>query len=108
MKQGNRAILRMKKNLCAGGALDEKIFFCSVLMYDSKRECIYLVLEDEMLTKISLDAIYECQITTSEYTEICTGRVRERYYNEFGKILQFEIKNGFYKNNVKSVDKQMA
>lgn len=105
MKQGNRAQLIMKKNLCTDMNVDNKIYFCQIIRYDEKQECIYLVLEKEALTDISLDAIYECSIDSTEDVTVCTGRVRERYNDTFGQVLKFEIKNGFYKINVKSVDK---
>ena len=105
MKTGEKAALIMKKALLANVGLDEKTYLCEVLRYDSKKQCIYLVLENDLLPAISLDAIYECGIREQEDTIVCTGRVKERYYNASGKILEFEIENGFYKINLKSVDK---
>lgn len=105
MKTGDKAILIMKKALKADSRLDEKVYLCKVLRYENKAECIYLVLENDLLSVISLDAIYECRIQEGEETLICTGRMKERFYNEFGKTLQFRIENGFYKISVKSVDK---
>ena len=105
MKQGNPAELTMKKTLITSVGLDKKTYFCNVLRYDAKGECIYLVLENNLLTDISLDAIYECTVYTAEHKVICTGRVKERYNNEFGQILKFEIEKGFYKISLKSVDK---
>lgn len=105
MMKGNPAELIMKKTLCASAELDKKTYFCNVLRYDAREECIYLVLENTLLPDISLDAIYECIVYTSENKVICTGRVRERYNNEFGQILKFEIEKGFYKISLKSVDK---
>jgi len=105
MKQGSVATLWMKKALGATAVLDDKIYDCKVLLYDGKQECIYLVLENDLLPAISLDGIYECRVNQAEEQVLCTGRVRERYENQFGKILKFEIENGFYKINLKSVDK---
>ena len=105
MKTGDKAKLIMKKALNENIKMDEKVYLCRVLKYETKQECIYLVLENDSLPAISLDAIYECQIQEMKSALVCTGRIRERFYNEFGKILQFEIENGFYKINVKSVDK---
>lgn len=105
MKQGDYAELTMKKVLCIDSIHDQKIYFCKILRYDVKQECIYLVLENDILTNISLDAIYDCMIQTSEDKTKCSGRVKERYNDEYGQVLKFEIENGFYKINVKSVDK---
>ena len=105
MKTGDKVVLTMRKTLLANEQLDEKNYLCEVLRYEPKKECIYLVLENDLLPTISLDAVYECQIQQNEETRICTGRIKERFYNECGKILQLEIENGFYKISVKSVDK---
>ncbi len=105
MKQGTGAKLKMKKNLHKNAVIDQKMYFCKVLRYDAKWECIYLVLENDLLSTLSLDAIYECSIEKTGECIACTGRIRERYANEFGNILKFEIENGFYKINLKSVDK---
>jgi len=105
MKQGNHAELVMNKVLRAGQELNESKYFCKVLRYDVKQECIYLVLEEDSLEKISLDIIYECTVYTAEHKIVSTGRIKERYNDENGHVLKFEIENGFYKINVKSVDK---
>ena len=105
MKTGDKATLFMKKALLANAGMDEKKYICEVLRYEANRECIYLVLENDLLPAISLDAVYECRIHEQEKDIACTGRIRERYYNAEGKILEFEIENGLYKINLKSVDK---
>lgn len=101
MKTGDKAVLNMRKILLANTELDEKNYLCQVLRYEPKQECIYLVLENDLLPAISLDAVYECKIWEHEDTLVCTGRIKERFYNEFGKILQLEIENGFYGNKSK-------
>ena len=108
MKYGDKAELCMKKTILMEGIKDTKKIGCSVLKYDSKEECIYLVLENDALQNISLDGVYECKLSTQNELTSCVGTVKERFYNEYGKILKFQIKNGFYKINVKSVDKQGA
>lgn len=108
MKYGDKAKLCMKKSILMDGKIDSKLLVCSILQYEPKEECIYLVLENDLLQNISLDSIYECEIEVQNELVSCTGTVKERFYNEYGKILRFQIKNGFYKINVKSVDKQMA
>ena len=105
MKTGDKAVLNMKKTLLVNTVPDEKNYLCEVLRYEPKQECIYLVLENDLLPAVSLDAVYECRIQEQKDTLICTGRIKERYYNAYGKILKLEIENGFYKINLKSVDK---
>lgn len=105
MKKGMDAQLRVKKVLSGKEEFDSKTYSCKILWYDAKQECIYLVLERDFLTELSLDCIYECEVADPEEHLVCIGRIRERYNNEFGKILKFEIQNGFYKINLKCVDK---
>ena len=87
MKTGDKVVLTMTKALLANKQLDEKNYLCEVLRYEPKGECIYLVLENDLLSAISLDAVYECKIAEGEEERVCTGRIKERFYNEYG-ILQ--------------------
>lgn len=105
MKMGDAVVLVMKKQLVSGMELDEKKYLCHVCEYDTKKERIYLVLENDILPSISLDAVYECNVKTKEGVIVCNGRVIERYCTQSGKVITFQIKNGFYKISVKSVDK---
>ncbi len=106
MTSGSNATLIMTKTLNRNVQSDEKTYFCKVLSYDVKQECIYLVLESDSLSAISLDAIYKCKIYETENKVSCTGRIRERFQNQYGNIVKLKIENGFYKINLKSVDKQ--
>ena len=108
MKYEDRAKLHMKRSILMGGEIDLKTYSCSVLWYDSKDENIYLLLENDVLQNISLDCVYECELEAEQGILTCTGTVKERFYNEHGKVLKFQIQNGFYKISVKSVDKQKA
>ena len=108
MKYGDRAELYMKKSILIEGIKDTKKVDCCVLKYDPKEESIYLLLDSELLENVSLDGLYECKLYTKNEMITCIGTVKERFQNEHGKILKFQIKNGFYKINVKSVDKQMT
>ena len=105
MRQGNHAKLTVKKYLQKGYEKEYGSCEAIVWKYNAKEECIYFILENEELINVSLDIIYGCEICSGEEKISCTGRVKERYYNEQGKILRFEIENGFYKINVNSVDK---
>lgn len=105
MEKWRTAQLRMRKMLCTGGSLDETIYRCSVLDYDEKNEKLYLVLEEGDLAFLSLEAVYECRIMEENICISATGRIQERYCCEEGKIVKIAIENGFYKNNIKSVDK---
>jgi len=96
MKKGDRARFTVKKCLRKGYEKEYGDFWVSVWKYDAKEECIYFILEDEELINVSLDIIYGCEIFSGDKKISCTGRVKERYYNEYGKIVKFEIENGFF------------
>lgn len=108
MRKGDCAEIKMKKILCTGGSVDKNIYACSFLKYDAKEACIYLILQSAALDQLNLDAIYQCGIWTAQEKIDCTGRIKERYSSEQGKIIKFQVENGFYKISLKSVDKQMA
>ncbi len=106
MRNGEVAELRMQKVLGVGKKLDSNVHNCMVLRYDDKQEYLYLVLQSGELTELSLDAVYTCNVYTEKEEVSCTGRVRERYRAEAGNIVKIQVENGFYKINIKSVDKQ--
>lgn len=101
MKKGDNATLRMVKTLQSGSILDEREHSCRVLQYDEKKEKIWFSQISGELTELSLDAVYVCRIYEGNEQLECTGRIMERYCGENGKTFQFEIKNGFYKINLK-------
>lgn len=105
MRQGDQAKFTVKKYLKK--RYDQEFGTCTatVWKYAAKEECIYFILENEELTSLSLDIIYGCEISSKDEKATCTGRIKERYYNENGKMFKFEIENGFYKINLNSVDK---
>lgn len=105
MKKVDRVELKMQKAFRIGDAVDDTVYSCKFLRYDSRRECLYLVVDSVGLTAFSLDAIYLCEMQSGTEVLQCTGRIQERYCQKAGKTLKFEIENGFYKNNIKSVDK---
>ena len=107
MRRGDRVELKMKKMLQADGKLDDREYICKVLKYDKSRENFHFDLQSGMLTELSLDAIYECKITSVDTQIKCSGRIKERYRGEEGCVLKFQIENGFYKINLKNVDKQI-
>lgn len=106
MQESKKAYLTMKKVLRIGQKQDIKTYTCEFCGYDKKSESIYLLLMDEPLSKLSLDAIYECKVEESHAEVLMTGRIKERYRNERGSMLEFNVENGFYKNSIKSVDKR--
>ena len=101
MKKGDRVELKMQKVLCAGTAQDDNIYIGHVFQYDEPCECIYIVLQSGELADVSQDAIYNCKIHSEKEQINCIGRIRDRHNGEAGKMLRFEIKNGFYKINLK-------
>lgn len=108
MRRGDGVELKMEKVLRAGDTKDKAVYTCTVLGYDTEGESISLLLETGKLTDISLDAIYSCKIQSEEEQISCTGRICNRYCGKAGKILEFQIKSGFYKINLKAVDKQIT
>lgn len=108
MKKVDRVEIKMKKALCTGAKIDEHTFVCELLRYDSRKESLYFEVGTSDLTMFSLDAIYECKLQSGTSILECTGRIKERYCQGNRKVIKFEIENGFYKINVKLVDKQMA
>ena len=105
MKTGDKVLLEMKKNLCVGKTTAQMVYVGKIVTYDEQKERLYIELTNTSLEHISLDGLYECQIYTEKETYSCTGVIEERYYGKQGKTIKFKIKNGFYKINVKSVDK---
>lgn len=105
MRQGDKARLTVKKHLRKNYIKSFGSLEGTVLRYDSKEATLYLILENEELTGVSLDIIYGCEVISNDEKMTFTGRVKERYYNELGKILKIEIENGFYKISLNSVDK---
>ena len=103
MTRGECAKLKVDKTLCIGEMKEEKSHLCDVLQYDEKKECIYLRLQSSELTEISPDVVYFCEIGDDKEKMTCTGRVRERYNGKHGKTVKFQIENGFYKINTKSL-----
>ncbi len=101
MKQGDIAELKIKKTLRIGQLVSEKAYVCELLSYDIQRAELLFALKSGELTELSLEAIYECQIQTTDARLACTGRIRERYCNQNGKILKLQVENGFYKINTK-------
>lgn len=103
MTKGASAWLNAEKMLRTGEKKEEKVHLCDVLQYDEVKECMYLRLRSSELTEISPDIVYSCKIEDGESRIACTGRVRERYNGQYGKMLKFQIENGFYKINIKSL-----
>lgn len=96
--------LDMIKNILSGKEKEEKEHLCRLWRYDMKNEMLYLLLQEDDLDGILLDGIYACTIQ-DETPLLATGCVVERYSCEQGRMIKFKIKNGFYKNSIKSVDK---
>ncbi|MEF9916988.1 MAG: hypothetical protein RR275_02935 [Lachnospiraceae bacterium] len=93
---GCRVELHMTKVIRVGEEFDVTRYECEVLEYNQEEEQFGLLLKNGALTSLSLDAKYECQIDTDEEKLSCFGRIKERYQNENGNVLLFQIENGFY------------
>ena len=96
MYEGCMADLKMEKVVSMDEVFDEEIHCCKIFKYDAEEDYIQLLLEEENLSAISLDAKYECTIGTRTEALSCSGVVNERYHCENGNMLIFQIENGFY------------
>lgn len=94
------AELQMKRMILSDGYFDEAAYSCKVIMYEPKEECIYLLTGKTELTAFSLDGLYECSIKAKDENVTCDGMIKERYWSKLGRVIVFQIKNGFYKNLV--------
>lgn len=103
-----RTRLQMQRTLKQSEEYNPKEYPCSLVSYDEKEEVLYLRLLDGALTEMSLDAVYGCVIEEEEKSLLAEGRILERYRSEAGCMIRMRIENGFYKNNIKSVDKTSA
>ena len=108
MRRGDSAELKVKKVLLTENIPEDLMYTCKVLTFDQKEESLYFLLEGTELEELSLDNIYECRIKSKDMVIMCTGRIKERYVGFEGKKIRFQIENGFYKINIKSVDKQIV
>lgn len=94
------ANLRMIRVILKNGLFDDLTYNCKVIRYISEEENIYLLTGKVDLPTFSLDAIYECTVTTPDGPVVCSGTIRERYWSKAGRVMVFRVENGFYKNNL--------
>ena len=92
--------LKMVRSILRDGFFDEETCHGTIIRYVPEEECIYFLSDDRALSEYSLDAVYECRITTKEKNIACLGMVKDRYQNKTGNIVKYKIQNGFYKNLV--------
>lgn len=100
MYDGNRAAITMVQSLKEGIELDKTVYSCTVIEYQKEMEQLHVLLSSGEISKISLDAIYECKIATLTGNASCTGKIKERYENRAGMILVIQVINGFYETNL--------
>ena len=79
MYEGNAVDLQMEKVIAADAILDDETHHCQVFRYDMEEDYIYLQLKEDDLTAISLDAKYQCYISTRTELLFCTGVVPVSY-----------------------------
>lgn len=96
MYEGNPVDLQMEKVISADVIFDDATHHCQVFKYDMEEDYMYLLLKENDLTVLCLDARYRCYISTNKELLYCTGAVRERFQCEDGNMILFKIKNGFY------------
>ena len=100
MYQNCQVELKMLQSFLKDSVPDENKYSCKVIHYLPEKELLYLLTGKSELTEYSLDAIYQCDIKTEDDRVRCKGIILERYWNELGKILVFQVKNGFYKKSL--------
>ena len=94
------ANLSMIRVILGDGCFDDSVYTCKIIRYIPEKECIYLLTGKTELSVFSLDALYECKIQHEDEILACQGFIKERYISKLGKIVVFQIQNGFYKNPV--------
>lgn len=106
MKKGQKARIITKKALKEGILEQKYTYDCTVWNYDSEKEHLYFLLEGDDLESVLMDYIYDCEIFSESERQYCEGIIKERYHCEWGNMLEIQVRNGFYKNTIKLVDKQ--
>lgn len=100
MYQDCPAKLKMRRQVLCDGFFDEASYACKIITYNPEEENIYLLVGKTELPLFSLDAEYECSISSNDEIIKCNGMIIERYMSKLGKVIVFHVKNGFYKNLV--------
>ena len=101
MQKGDLVKLKMQKVLQKGLDKDAEVYCGTLVEYGETEGCIYISLQQDLLPKISLDAIYRCEISSETKSTWCTGRIGERYLEKGLNIVKLKVENGFYKINIK-------
>lgn len=104
MYEGNLVTLELEKTL-DGAEVQKKTHECNVIEFDENKDRLTLLLRSGDLQELCLSAKYKCCIQNGDTGLLCSGEVSRRYRGEKGNIVEFYIENGFYKINIKSVDK---
>lgn len=106
IQAGNMAKIQIEKVLRMQDKINENEYDCQVLEYNEKEERLTFLLRSGSLEQLNLDAVYQCQIQQNNDYYVCQGVIRERFLDERGNVFVVSIDNGFYKINLKSVDKK--
>lgn len=97
MYEGSPVDIQMERMILDEGFYDETTYQCDVITYKPEEERIYLLSKHTELPVFSLDGIYRCTIAEKDGLVQCGGVITERYWNKLGRIVVFQVKNGFYK-----------
>lgn len=106
MKKGQNARLIVKTALKAGISKQDLAYDCTVWSYNPDTERMRLLLTCDEMENVLLDYLYECEIYEEDTKQYCEGIIKERYHCEYGNMIEYQVRNGFYKNTIKLVDKQ--
>lgn len=96
MVEGSIVKIHMKKILLKGMILDKNVYTCKVDSYDAQEEKFVISVSDVHITKLLLDAIYQCDINVEGKIISCEGRIKERYQSEDGSMAVLYLSSGFY------------
>ncbi len=97
MLEGSEINLQMIQMLLKGRELDEQVIEASILTGSFHEGNLQILIDDEQLSKISLDAKYQCTIKMENENLRCEGVITDRFQGECGSTITFRIENGFYK-----------
>ncbi|MGO5051196.1 hypothetical protein ACTQ6A_01575 [Lachnospiraceae bacterium LCP25S3_G4] len=100
MYEGCKVELQMEQVVLLGEKMDDTVYTCDIVEYNQEEERIFLLLKNNALIDLSLDAKYKCYIFSEEQKLICLGMVKSRYQSAIGNMIEFQIENGFYKNSI--------
>ncbi len=98
MFENANAVIRVSECYLEGASPDMSELRCSVLSCNPEQDDIKLLLNDGLITAISLDSIYLCRIDPEgEDPLYCSITFYKRFLNKLGSVICARIIDGFTK-----------